>query len=212
MFVISVSAVTKTKNRICLDDGSEFVLPLRDTERYGLSEGDEIDDGTRDALWKELRSRSVVKCGQLLQGMDYSRRGLIRKLMDVGFPEDIAQETTERMVAAHYVDDARYAEHYVRCHLKDRSLRRIQTDLRQKGLSDEDIRNAVDCLQDLVTDADECEDEDPVSAMEAAQIRKLMEKSGYHPETASFEEKAKFIAKLMRKGYRESVIRRLADP
>jgi len=210
MYVVSLSNITKTKCRICLDDGTEFVLPVRDVSRYGLREGEEVDPQMKEALWKELRSKSVIKCGRLLQDMDYSRQGLMRKLRDAGFPEDIVLETTQRMQEAHYVDDARYAEHYVRVHLKDRSLRKIQMDLRQKGLLEEDIQNAVDIFH---ADGYELNEEDnPVELMEAAQIRKLMDKYDFHPETASWEEKAKFAARLMRRGYQEGIIHRLMKP
>jgi regulatory protein len=156
----------------------------------------------------ELRSMVLRKCGELLKSQDYTEQRLRMKLRTARFPEETIDAAVEAMKKAHYIDDTRYAENYVKYHFKDRSRRRIEQDLQERGIAEEIIQAA---FQNMTAAAGEMQNEEnsvsPMDTAEIEQIQVLLRKKQYDPETTGWEEKQKIMAFLYRKGYSQENIR-----
>lgn len=193
MLVTAVTPKGKTKSRVELDYDESLVLSNRDLYAWNIREGQELPDAVCQEIRADLQKTVLAKCGSLLKGGDYTSKGLHDKLVQNGYPEDIASSAVSVMEEAHYIDDRRYAENYLNYHSKDRSLLRIRRDLQSKGIP-------ADLMEEVLSRWEEENGEQEVQ-QEMEQIRKLMRKRHYDAETASFEDTQKLKSFLRGKGY-----------
>lgn len=155
-----------------------------------------------EALWKEilsqLRGEALRRCGDLLGRTDYTTASLEKKLETDGYPKEIREQVLMELTDAHYLDDRRLAQNYIRGHLGDKSKARIRQDLQQKGISPEDLEEAFASVAE----------ETDMEAKQLSQICRLLEKKHYDPKQATWEEKQKAMAFLYRRGFSQDMIRR----
>lgn len=199
MRVTGVTREGKRRLRITVDEDYSFVLPEREAIGYDL---DRVDQEIPEEVWADLRGRlrllALERSGRLLQGGDYSVRRLSQKLLGAGIPQDIAQGVVGELLDAHYLDDERMAQTYVRLHLQDRSVSRIRMDLQKKGISAE------------VADAALAEFEGEQEEAQQDQILRLLRKRHYSADLP-YEERSKIMAFLCRRGYGMGQIRRAME-
>lgn len=143
----------------------------------------------------------MQRCGTLLGARDYSSRRLKEKLEDAGYPPSIIAECLEKLMEAHYLDDRRYAQAYVRAHLQDRSLLRIRRGLMERGIEEEYIEEALEAVG-AETDPEEAQ---------LGQIRRYLQKRCYDPVQADYAHRQKAMAALHRRGYAPELIRRAME-
>lgn len=105
----------------------------------------EVDDGQAAAI-RDASKRAYA----ILALRDHSRVELRKKLVDRGHEERIVEVLLGKLEDAGLVDDARFAEQFVRSQRtrQGRSLSAISRALREKGVSDDDARSALDDLTD----------------------------------------------------------------
>lgn len=200
MLITALESISKTRTRVTIDDDRTLVLSNKECDAYGLREGHELDEAIYEEVMESLRATALVRAGNLLKGMDYTSQGMRERLTRAGFPADIAAEVTLRLANAHYIDDRRYAESYIRYHVQDRSMARIRNDLRGKGI-------AKDLINEVIAAYEE-EHGDSAAAAEDAQIRKVLARRHYDADSATYEERMKAMAALSRKGYSIERIRK----
>lgn len=132
------------------------------------------------------------KAMSLLEYADRTEWQLRDKLMAKGFSEEAVDGAVEYVKSFHYIDDLRYAIHFVETHHAQRSIMRLRQDLSQRHVSEEYIDIALEGIE-----------EGDGMALRAA-IQKLTKgKSDF-----SYEEKQKMAGKLYRKGFRVNDIKR----
>ena len=96
--------------------------------------GPEAETSGREAGDFEKETKDCLRrSGILLAGRDYTCSRMREKLLSYGFAEDVVGKTLEDLQSAHYLDDVRFAENFVRAHREDRSRRRIRMDLEIKA-------------------------------------------------------------------------------
>ncbi|MCR5097753.1 MAG: regulatory protein RecX [Lachnospiraceae bacterium] len=176
------------KMRIRLDDGSYISLYKSEVRRYGLTEGMDVDDGLWDRLMQEVFiPRARFRAMHLLEKQDRTRSGLLKKLSESGYPRLAVEAAVEYVEGYHYIDDDRYARSYVRYHQSGRSRRRIMTDLRQRGVSDEVIQEALEA---------------EYTASEEDMIRQTLMKRHFDPVTADIRDRQRIYRFLLGRGFR----------
>ena len=185
------------KGRYCVKlEGvaEEFILYRGELRRYGIEAGAELSE----ADYAEIRETVLYKRAQnrllyLLQRKDYTHAELTRKLREGAYPEDIAERAVAVMEEYGYVDDASYAMRYAECYCGRKSSGSIKCELLRKGIAKELAEAAL-------------EEFAPDEETERTQIRNLLAKRHYDPETADMNGRRKQYAYLMGKGYRSSDI------
>ena len=194
MIVTSIKAFDKKRSEVLTDEGLRFVLYNTEISKLKLAENAEIPEEIRaEILTVLLPKRAKLRAMNLLKARDYTESRLRQKLIEGGYPEETVEEALAYVASYGYVDDARYARSYIRSRMSAASRRRIETDLLQRGIDAEVIQAAFEELY-----ADELlAGEDP----ELSQIRRQMEKKHIDPETATWEEKQKFLASMARRGF-----------
>ena len=156
---------------------------------------------------KELDEKALLLQGKkralrLLERRDYSKKELVERLKKDGYEEDIIEKIIDYVDGFHYLDDLRVAGSFIRGKKEYKSKRELEFLLKQKGISEEEIENAL---------LENYKNEEGVSQEEIV-IKKWLVK--YHAEEEkipqmTLEEKQKVAAKLYRKGFASEKIRKL---
>ena len=135
------------------------------------------------------------KAMSLLKYMDRTEWQLRDKLAAKGFSEEAVEGAVDYVKSFHYLDDYRYAVHFVELHYEQRSRQRMRQDLYQRHVPEEYSDLALESI---------CENDD-VALQEA--LRKITKGETEY----SYEEKQKIAGKLYRKGFRLGDIKRVLD-
>ena len=116
------------------------------------------------------------------------------QILEGGYPSEIVEQTLEYVKGFHYIDDVRYARTYMEYRKTGRSLRQMERELYQKGISRADFQKA----------SEEMEAPD-----EEQQVRQWIVKKRFDAETADRQERDRLIRFLLRRGYGMAVIQRV---
>ena len=137
-------------NKIHIYIDGEYTLTLYDDYWYrlGYEENREISEDELASLKEEAGFRSAYEKGlQYLSIRAYSQKELYNKLK-MKYGNSAAERAVEKMLYYGYINDEAYALSYAR-HLfevKKFDLRRISYELKLKGVSSENIDNALKSL------------------------------------------------------------------
>ncbi len=203
MRITEIREFDKKRSEVLTDEALRFVLYRPEIRRFALAEGEEIPAETAEEILKELLpKRAKLRVMNLLKSRDYTEARLREKLSEGGYPDTVVEEAIEYVRSYHYIDDARYAGDFIRSRMQRASRRKITADLMQRGVDPELIERT---MEELYSD-DLLAAEDP----EITQIRRQMEKKHFDPETATYEERQKFMAAMARKGFSTEKIREAA--
>ena len=137
-------------NKVHIYIDGDYTLTLYDDYWYlcGIKDGQEISDDELASLKEEAGFRSAYEKGlQYLSARAYSQKELYNKLK-MKYGEDASQRAVDKMLYYGYIDDEAFALSYAR-HLfeaKKFDLRRISYELKMKGVSAENVDNALKTL------------------------------------------------------------------
>lgn len=135
------------------------------------------------------------KAMSLLKYMDRTEWQLRDKLAAKGFSEEAVEGAVDYVKSFHYLDDYRYAVHFVELHYEQRSRQRMRQDLYQRHVPEEYIDLALESI---------CENDDVA-------LQEALHKITKGETEFSYEEKQKIAGKLYRKGFRLGDIKRVLD-
>ncbi len=199
MTVTKVEPVTKTKYKVYLDGEFAFVLYKGELSRFGIREGGEVPEGTVEKIRAEvILKRAKLRAMHLLEDMDRTEAALREKLRQGLYPADAVEGAVQYVKSFGYVDDARYAENFVRSRQGSKSRKEIQALLLGRGVAAEQIEAAFEtCYSE--TDGDG----------EQEAIRRILKKKRFSPEDRDERELQKIYGYLARKGFRYDTVRQV---
>ena len=197
MTVTNITELSKSRVRIEIDHEFAFVLYKGELRLHKIEEGDEIEDAVYDRIMKDvLPKRAKLRAMNLLKNRTYTKAQLKDKLLQGGYPEQIADIAVDYVVSYRYVDDEQYVRDFIEYNREKKSRKRIQLDLMYKGISEQLFQ---DIWEEIAGDDEE--------VIEREQIIYWMNKKHFCPQEATFEEKQKMMAFLYRKGFSINNIR-----
>lgn len=197
MTVTNIKELSKSRVRIEIDHEFAFVLYKGELRLHKIEEGDEIEDAVYDRIMKDvLPKRAKLRAMNLLKNRTYTKAQLKDKLLQGGYPEQIADIAVDYVVSYRYVDDEQYVRDFIEYNREKKSRKRIQLDLMHKGISEQLFQ---DIWEEIAGDDEE--------VIEREQIIYWMNKKHFCPQEATFEEKQKMMAFLYRKGFSINNIR-----
>ena len=133
--------------RVLLDDGSELEVAAEVVERTGLGAGDPLDDAGRATLVDaDLRWQAREAAFRLLSHRPRTRQELRLRLLRKGFKGDVLDDCLNTLTALGYLDDDAFARSFVmeRLRLRPRGRRRLEQELRQKGVEGGKVERAIE--------------------------------------------------------------------
>ena len=193
--VTECTTLGKGRLRFHLDNGTELVLYRGEAKQFRMREGSTLsDEEEHQLIYEVVGKRAKRRTMHLLEQMDRTEQQLRTKLMEGGYPSEIVEQTLEYVKGFHYIDDVRYARTYMEYRKTGRSLRQMERELYQKGISRADFQKA----------SEEMEAPD-----EEQQVRQWIMKKRFDAETADRQERDRLIRFLLRRGYGMAVIQRV---
>ena len=181
------------------------------TPAPGFAAGDPAGDGARRAraaggqdrdqdrgLDREADPAAVARAIVLRQltNSPKSRLQLARKLAERNVPDDVAEAVLDRFEEVKLVDDADFAEMWVRSRSQSRKLAKgaLRRELAEKGIDTETAAVALEQLSD----------EDEESAARELVQRKLRGVTGFEDRAERDKTTRRLASMLARKGYQPS--------
>lgn len=196
MIVTAVEPYTKTKYKVSIDGKFAFVLYKGELSRFHIREGEQLSEEARQKICSEvLLKRAKLRAMHLLSDMDRTESALREKLRLGLYPPEIIDAAVEYVRSFGYLNDARYAENFVRSRQGVKSRKEIRAQLLQKGVPSEMIDNAFEA----------CDDE----GGEAAAVRRLLGKKRFDPACADEREMQRIYGYLARKGFSYETVRQV---
>ncbi len=197
MQVTSLIRLTKGRSKVCLDNGTDFVLYKGEISQYGIEEGCFLSDSQYKAIMTEILIPRCKKRGlYLLQKQDRTEANLRSKLKEGGYPGPVIDEAIAYIASFGYIDDERYAASYIRFYQASKSKQRIKQDLMAKGV-------AVDIIESCL--------ESEYEEDELDMVLNLLAKKKYNSETATYQDKAKLYRFLAGRGFSSDTIKKALD-
>ena len=150
---------------------------------------------SEEELKDEVR-RAKLRALHLLTAMDRTEANLREKL-EVSYCMEAVEAAIDYVKSFGYLDDERYARVYIESKSRTKSRRQIEQELiYKKGLSKEIVRRGFENAQ--------IEDVSEVISM-------YMRKKGIIPGCCDYEQKQKFFAYMMRKGFQIEDLKTVFD-
>ncbi len=199
MIVTKVEPLTKTKFKVYLDGQFAFVLYKGELSRFGIREGADIPEETERKIRIEvILKRAKLRAMHLLEDMDRTEAALREKLRQGLYPPDAVDGAIEYVKSFGYLDDARYAENFVRSRKERKSRKEIRALLMSKGVSPELADAAFEVCYGGKEDDGEQE-----------AIRALIRKKRFDPADTDEAKIQKMYGYLARKGFRYDTVRQV---
>ena len=183
MEITKIQALTKQKYRIFLDGESAFAVYKGELSRYHLEEGAVLPP----EVYEELVNRVL----NILERTDKTEAQLRRKLEESEYPKEAVESAIAYVTSYGYLDDRRYAEHYIEWKKQGKGKARLKMELVQKGISREIIEEVLES-----TDFGETRE----------MIRQIILKKRKTDIPMNEKEKQRIYGFLMRKGFSSSDI------
>ncbi len=191
MMVTDIAELSKTKVKVCTDNGETFALYKGELRKLCIEKEKELpEDVYRQIMDEILSKRAKLRCMNLLKSRDYTEYRLRMKLRQGFYPDEIIDEALAYVRSYGYIDDVRYAGSYIEQAGSVKSRKQIENCLLQKGISKTDIEKAYE----RYAAEDDFIDENAV-------IERLLAKKHYDHRNATYEERQKIIGFLYRKGF-----------
>ncbi len=199
MIVTRVEALTKMKYKVYLDGQFAFVLYKGELSRFGIKEREDITEQAVEKIRVEvILKRAKLRALHLLEDMDRTEAALREKLMQGMYPPDAVEGAIRYVKSFGYLNDARYAENFVRSRKDSKSRKEIWAMLMNKGVSAELAEAAFEACYDSDEDGGEQE-----------AIRRILRKKRYDPAEDDEAKTQKIYGYLARKGFRYDAVRQV---
>lgn len=191
MTITDITEISKTKAKVCVDNGETFALYKSELGNFHIKRGGELPEEIYRHIMNEiLPERARLRCMNLLKCRDYTEYRLRMKLRQGFYPGKIIDDAVAYVISSGYVDDIRYAGMYIEHAAGTKSRKQIESCLLGKGISKENIEQAYA----------RCDGEEHLISEEEV-IKKLLEKKHYDSRNATCEERRKISACLYRRGF-----------
>ena len=192
MEITKIQALTKQKYRIFLDGESAFTVYKGELSRYHLEEGAVLPPEVYEELVNGvLKKRATLRAMHILERTDKTEAQLRKKLEESEYPKEAVESAIAYVTSYGYLDDRRYAKHYIEWKKKGKGKARLKMELVQKGISREIIEEVLES-----TDFGETRE----------MIRQIILKKRKTNIPMNEKEKQKLYGFLMRKGFPSSDI------
>lgn len=193
--VEELKKLTGGRYLVSLDDGNSFPLYGKELDEFRIQEETVLVDSDYDKIMTEVLPKRAKLCAMhVLEKMDKTEYQLRQKLAALFYPDNIVEEAIAYVKKYRYVDDLRYAVSYMEYRRENKSIRQLQQELYQKGVSAETVQEALEQIE---------------TPDEEQQIACWLQKKHYNSGAADYKETQKMYNFLLRKGYPSSAIQRV---
>jgi len=144
--ITAIKAQKRNRQRVNIYVDGEYRFALYRITAAWLQVGQELSEADIEEIQaKDQYEAAYQQALRQLERRDRSREEIVRKLRERSFPEPIIEQVLERLEQVDLVNDSRFAQRWVesRSIFRPRSRRALIAELRQHGLSDDHIQDAI---------------------------------------------------------------------
>lgn len=144
--ITAISVQKKNPNRVNIYLDGEFAFGVARITAAWLKNGDELsDERIAKLLAEDAREWAYQQAMLFLSYRARSEKEIRQNLIKHEMPEEVIEETIERLRKAGLANDNEFAQAWVenRSTFRPRSRRALSMELRQKGLDDETVHSAI---------------------------------------------------------------------
>jgi regulatory protein len=144
--ITAISVQKKNPNRVNIYLDGEFAFGVARITAAWLKNGDELsDEKIAKLLAEDSREWAYQQALLFLSYRARSEKEIRQNLRKHEMPEEVIEETIEKLRKAGLANDNEFAQAWVenRSTFRPRSRRALSMELRQKGLDDETVQSAV---------------------------------------------------------------------
>ncbi|MGN0335250.1 MAG: regulatory protein RecX [Lachnospiraceae bacterium] len=151
---------------------------------------------TSEQIQDEIR-RAKLRALRLLEAMDRTEANLREKLQSAGFGSQAVETAIAYVKSYGYLDDERYVRVYIESKSRTKSRRQIEMELiYKKGIDKALVDKGFETAETA----------DPVDVIE-----KYLKKRKIDPYDCDYEQKQKFYAYMLRKGFQLEDLKKVFD-
>ena len=186
----TITRITIKGSRALIEAGGEVRGWIRKSTlaELGWNEGDPLDEAAWDRAMEGPEFRAALEEGARYLASPRSRREVLRKLAQRGYPESVCERAAQRLESCGYIEDGDLARRAVESYAsRGEGRRRIQQRLVQRGIDRTDIESAL-------SDYDDASEKENAKAEAAKLMRKY---ASLDDQTA----RRRLIAALTRRGF-----------
>ncbi len=174
-----------------INDAFAFTLSQSELNRLQLKVGMTLSQEVLESIYnKYVFKRAKKKAVSLLKRKDRTKYEIESKLKEARFNDYVIQSVIDHLKSNHLINDKKYFENYVSYYKTKKSLKKIQYDLRLKGIKREYLEMIGDLYQN-----------------EESTAYKLLDKK-YNIEV---DTKEKMMAYLIRKGFKYDSAKKVVE-
>jgi len=190
MIVTELEKISADRFKVFIDCEFAFVLYKGELCHYHLAEGQIIQESDYKEITESLLpKRAKLRAMNLLQKKCYTERQLMDKLKEGFYSEKMIEDAVAYVKSFHYLDDLQYAVDYLTYYENKKSQRKLEADLRQRGIPEAVLHQAFLKWREQGGSQDEMQ-----------MIKELLRKKQYDPG-CSEKEKHRIYTFLLRKGF-----------
>ena len=173
--------------RVCFEDGQTMDVPTPLFRQFRLRAGDTVEpDAWRERWQAQAYAFALERAAALLSVRDATERETADRLRGCGYPEETVARVMQTLTQAGYVDDTRFAGHFVENRGQRYGSRRLYGELRRKGVSEAVAREALEAF-----------DPEAEAASAARQAAKLLARK----DASDPDVRRKAVQALVRRGF-----------
>jgi regulatory protein len=188
MKINEITELGGARSRVCLEDGTSFILYNKEIKKWQLvSQGELSKEDFREIKETILLKRAKKRGLYLLERYSRSERNLRDKLKEGGYPSDVIEGAIDYISSFGYIDDTNLARNIVESRMYQKSSKEIIATLKLKGIDQAIINQVMSKYYD--------------QEYEKEAIKHLMKKKRIAVESITHQEKNKFFNQLARKGF-----------
>jgi len=189
----------KKKKKIYLDNEESFALYSGEIKKFHLKEGIDIEDSVYQEIYEKLENRAKEYMLYLLKDSDKTEKQIREKLKGNAYPPSVIESVLLFGKNYHYIDDERYARHFLQEKGEQLSRKELEYKLLLKGISREICRTLLKETEETQT-------------QEEAAIERLLRKKNVNFSEITEEKRRKIYAYFMRKGFSyETVLKKVNE-
>lgn len=133
--------------KVCIDDKTEFVLPIKRIDTLNLAIDKSIEQETLEYILKnEVYAAAKSAAVKYLTLKLRTSSEVIEKLRELEYPDTTIELVISDLTEIDYINDYRYAVRYIseKTKLKPKSMKLMSMELSFKGISDDIICRAAE--------------------------------------------------------------------
>ena len=147
MKITKIEIQKKNKNRVNLYLDEEFFcgLSLETVLKNHLKEGIEVEeDKIKFLIFETEKEMALSKAVGYISKCQKTKKEVYKYLIQKGYDEEIINYVISKLEEYNFVDDTLYAKNYIKFKNKNSGSRKIEMELKQKGINEEVAKESLE--------------------------------------------------------------------